>query len=64
VEGWYAGDAERMRSALHPDLAKRISMRREDGTWQLQSMTADELVAGTARGAASAPPRPSASATW
>lgn len=50
VEGWYAGDGERMRSALHPDLAKRISMRREDGTWQLQSMTADELVAGTARG--------------
>lgn len=50
VEGWYAGDGERMRSALHPDLAKRISMRRDDGTWQLQSMTADELVAGTARG--------------
>jgi hypothetical protein len=50
VEGWYAGDAERMRSALHPQLAKRISMRGEDGTWQLQSMTADELVAGTARG--------------
>ena len=50
VEGWYAGDDDRMRSALHPDLAKRISMRREDGTWQLQSMTADELVAGTARG--------------
>ena len=50
VEGWYTGNADRMRSALHPDLAKRISMRRDDGTWQLQSMTADELVAGTARG--------------
>jgi hypothetical protein len=24
IEGWYAGDAERMKRALHPDLAKRI----------------------------------------
>lgn len=50
VEGWYAGDAERMRRALHPSLAKRISMQGEDGTWRLDSMTADELVAGTGRG--------------
>lgn len=49
VDGWYTGDAERMRRALHPGLAKRISMQ-EGGTWQLDSMTADELVAGTAQG--------------
>lgn len=24
IEGWYTGDAERMESALHPDLAKRM----------------------------------------
>ena len=23
VEGWFDGDADRMRRALHPDLAKR-----------------------------------------
>ena len=23
IEGWYDGDAERMRRSLHPDLAKR-----------------------------------------
>ena len=50
VEGWYAGDAERMRRALHPGLAKRISQRDQAGAWRLDSMTADELVAGTGRG--------------
>jgi hypothetical protein len=24
IEGWYAGDADRMQRALHPELAKRI----------------------------------------
>ena len=24
IEGWYTGDAERMESALHPELAKRM----------------------------------------
>lgn len=24
IEGWYAGDVERMEKALHPDLAKRV----------------------------------------
>jgi Putative lumazine-binding len=56
VDGWYSGDGERMRRALHPGLAKRISMRRDDGTWELDSMTADELVAGTARGGGSRTP--------
>ena len=27
VEGWYTGDVERMKRALHPDLAKRRARR-------------------------------------
>jgi peroxiredoxin len=41
VEGWYKGDAERMRRALHPDLAKR----RVDPGPTLRSMTAQDLIA-------------------
>lgn len=50
VEGWYAGDAERMRRAVHPDLAKRISRRDPAGAWTLGQMTAGELVAATGNG--------------
>ena len=49
IEGWYAGDAERMERALHPDLAKRIVMTR-DGRSMLQQMSAMGLVQGTKRG--------------
>ncbi|HEU0299943.1 MAG TPA: nuclear transport factor 2 family protein [Longimicrobium sp.] len=50
VEGWYAGDAARMRRAVHPGLAKRISQRDRTGAWTLRQMTADELVAATGEG--------------
>ena len=50
VEGWYTGNADRMRSALHPELAKRISVRRADGTWTLNRITADELAAAAGSG--------------
>lgn len=49
VEGWYTGDAERMRSALHPDLAKRIVRTDADGVSRLHEMTADQLVDATSR---------------
>ena len=49
IEGWYAGDTERMERALHPDLAKRIVMTR-DGRSQLQQMSAMGLVQGVKRG--------------
>jgi hypothetical protein len=49
MEGWYTGDAERMNRALHPDLAKRI-VRTENGTSQLNSMGAAQLVEGTRKG--------------
>jgi len=52
IEGWYRGDAQRMESALHPELVKRI-VRRDtapERTW-ISGMGASELVAGTASGA-------------
>jgi hypothetical protein len=49
IEGWYAGDAERMARALHPDLVKRI-VETEDGKSVLREMTAVQLVEATGRG--------------
>lgn len=49
IEGWYAGDAERMARAVHPALVKRI-VRTRDGQSTLQEMSAAELIAATARG--------------
>lgn len=45
VEGWYEGNVERLRRALHPDLAKRKVMAGEQRP-RLWSLSAAELVAG------------------
>lgn len=50
IEGWYAGDADRMERALHPDLAKRIVQTAPDGRSVLQHSGADELIQGTTAG--------------
>ncbi len=52
IEGWYRGDARRMESALHPELAKRI-VRRDSATGRtaVGNQGASELVMATARGA-------------
>lgn len=51
IEGWYEGSAERMASALHPELAKRIVYEdRESGASALNHMTAQQLVESTRRG--------------
>ena len=50
IEGWYAGDAERMERALHPDLAKRIVRTNDKGQSMLQQMSAMSLVQGVKRG--------------
>ena len=57
IEGWYTGDAARMESALHPDLAKRI-VRTDPSTGQsqIQSMTAAMLVGSTRAGGGSRTP--------
>ena len=45
IEGWYAGDAARMESALHPELAKRIVITDpQTGRSRLDSMSAMTLV--------------------
>ena len=46
-EGWFTADAERMRRALHPQLAKRRLDDDEDG---LNESPATEMVAATAAG--------------
>jgi Putative lumazine-binding len=47
-EGWFEADPERMRRALHPDLAKR-SLGREG----LDQVTAPQMVEWTAAGSGS-----------
>ncbi len=46
-EGWYDGDVERMRRALHPQLAKRSLA--DDGV-SLKELTAAGMVEATAEG--------------
>ena len=50
LEGWYAGDAERMERALHPELAKRIMRTNPQGQSRLEQMGAMTLVQYTRRG--------------
>lgn len=50
AEGWYEGNAEKMESALSPDLAKRIARTNPQGQTRLDNMTALSLVQGTRSG--------------
>ena len=47
IEGWYTGDASRMESALHPELAKRMVETAPDGKSRFNSMGAMTLVQKT-----------------
>jgi hypothetical protein len=48
IEGWYEGNAERMESALHPELAKRmVDKNPANGKSRLNQMSAMSLVQGT-----------------
>lgn len=58
IEGWYEGDAARMESALHPELAKRmIYTDPKTGRSQFNHMGAMALVQGTRRGGGSQTPK-------
>lgn len=59
IEGWYAGDAERMERALHPDLAKRIVRPHPDNKnfSRLDQMSALSLIQGTKRGGGKLTPK-------
>jgi hypothetical protein len=50
IEGWYEGNAERMESSLHPELAKRMVETAPTGRSRLNQMGAMTLVQGTRRG--------------
>ena len=47
-DGWFDGDAERMRRALHPDLVKRSPGA--DQAASLDFITADQMIGWTADG--------------
>ena len=47
IEGWYAGDGDRMARALHPELAKRIMNADTLGNVWIGNMGATQLVRGT-----------------
>lgn len=49
-EGWFDGDAARIESALHPDLAKRGIRQGAPPGEQVASMTAAQMVAWTRDG--------------
>jgi hypothetical protein len=59
IEGWYAGDAERMERALHPDLAKRIVRPHPENKnfSRLDNMSALGLIQGVKRGGGKSTPR-------
>ena len=50
AEGWYEGNAEKMESALHADLTKRISRSNDKGQSRLDELSAMGLVQGTRSG--------------
>jgi hypothetical protein len=51
AEGWYAGDADRMTRAVHPELVKRILVSdTATGRAFVQTMGASALVNGTRHG--------------
>ena len=58
IEGWYEGNAARMESALHPELAKRaLIVDLSTGHGRLDSMSAMSLVQRTRAGGGSKTPK-------
>lgn len=51
IQGWYEGDAERMRRSLHPDLAKRAILRdSQTGAERFSHLTHQRMVDKTEQG--------------
>ena len=50
IEGWYAGNGDRMAQALHPELAKRILNTDTLGNAWIGNQGASQLVRGTRMG--------------
>ena len=49
IDGWWAGDAKRMASSLHPELVKRIRNAAPGREW-VDNQGASRLIDGTGRG--------------
>ena len=56
-EAWFTGDAEKMRSSLHPELAKRAIENGAQGGLDLDVISAEEMAAATAEGRGTRYPR-------
>jgi Putative lumazine-binding len=50
VEGWFEGDAGRMRRALHPEQVKRCRGIEGDNPDALETLSAQEMIDATADG--------------
>ena len=50
VEGWFDGDAERMRCALDPELVKRCRGIEGDDPDALETLSARDMIEATAQG--------------
>lgn len=50
VEGWFDGDAGRMRRALHPELVKRCRGIEGDDPDALETLSAREMIDATGEG--------------
>ena len=50
IEGWYAGDGDRMARSLHPELAKRIMNVDSGGVAWIGGQTATHLIRNTRLG--------------
>jgi hypothetical protein len=50
LEGWFDGDARRMRRALHPGLVKRCRGIEGDDPDALETLSASEMIQATADG--------------
>ena len=48
-EGWFEGDATRMKRALHPGLAKQ-SLSKDEGSTAIDTITAQEMIDAAAAG--------------
>lgn len=47
LEGYYTGNGERMKNALHEKLSKRAYLKNKDGNFILYELTAEELIKRT-----------------
>lgn len=50
VDGWFDGDADRMRRALHPELVKRCRGIEGTDPGALETLTAQDMIDATADG--------------